>query len=250
MRMRDKGETFRIPGIQPQILIRKVNAALVSDLNHRRYYARNRSVVTRKKPGACIDTSGPRRLGSAMKTRAAMFAIVLLTAAATHAREAPRANEYRQLTTVNRLPTALDPAFEFRKTKLFAIGDAGNSTLAPSFIRGAGRPAPMIDAEAAYRLHGAVSMLEQRRRYGHYFDFFWRVKRPANVTVRLEYRQARLHAFTQAREVDYPNAKGSYKTAFAIIGDDFFNDGRVMSWRCLLIENGRIVAEDRSFLWR
>ncbi len=26
-------------------------------------------------------------------------------------------------------------------------------------------------------------------------------------------------------------------------------DGRVIAWRCLLIENGRIVAEERSYLW-
>ena len=30
---------------------------------------------------------------------------------------------------------------------------------------------------------------------------------------------------------------------------DYLNDGRVISWRCLLIENGRIVAENRSYLW-
>ncbi len=34
-----------------------------------------------------------------------------------------------------------------------------------------------------------------------------------------------------------------------IIGDDYFQDGRVTAWRCLLIENGKIVAENRSYLW-
>jgi hypothetical protein len=70
------------------------------------------------------------------------------------------------------------------------------------------------------------------------------------VTVRLEYRQMLLRGFVQAREVTYPNVRGTHKTEFQIVGDDFFNDGRVNSWRCLLIENGRIVAENRSFLWR
>ena len=76
------------------------------------------------------------------------------------------------------------------------------------------------------------------------------MKRPANVTVRLEYRQEKLRSFVQAREITYLNAKGNIKTAFTIIGDDYLQDGRVTAWRCLLIENGRIVAEDRSFLWR
>ena len=35
-----------------------------------------------------------------------------------------------------------------------------------------------------------------------------------------------------------------------VVGDDYFDGGRVVAWRCLLVENGRIVAETRSFLWR
>jgi hypothetical protein len=35
-----------------------------------------------------------------------------------------------------------------------------------------------------------------------------------------------------------------------VIGDDYFDNGRILAWRCLLIENGRVVAENRSFLWR
>ena len=106
-----------------------------------------------------------------------------------------------------------------------------------------------MNFERTYRLHGAITAADQRQRFGNYFDFFWRVKRPANVTVRLEYRQEKLRSFVQAREVSYPNAKGNHKTEFAIIGDDYLNDGRVITWRCLLIENGRIVAENRSYLW-
>jgi hypothetical protein len=98
-------------------------------------------------------------------------------------------------------------------------------------------------------MYGAITGADQRQRFGNYFDFFWRVKRPANVTVRLEYRQEKLRSFLQARELSYPNAKGNYKTEFTVIGDDYFNDGRVISWRCLLIENGHIVAENRSYLW-
>ena len=78
---------------------------------------------------------------------------------------------------------------------------------------------------------------------------YWRDRRKADVRVRLEYRQEKLHAFVQAREVRYPDAHGHYKTEFAIIGDDFFDDGRVIAWRASLIVNGRIVAVTRSYLW-
>ena len=81
------------------------------------------------------------------------------------------------------------------------------------------------------------------------FHLFWRAKRDANITMRLEYRQEKLHAHVQAQEISFPNARGNHKTDFKVIGDDYFEDGRVIAWRCLLIENGRIVAENRSFIW-
>jgi len=173
---------------------------------------------------------------------------VAATEAAVFGREAPKADEYRQLPEARPLPVAPDPAFEFRKTKIFVLGDAPSSARNTSRVEPAREPS--ITFEGAYRLYGAVTALDQRRRHGHYFDFFWRAKRPAAVTVRLEYRQERLRAFTQAREVDYPNVRGNRRTSFAVLGDDFFTDGRILAWRCLLIANGKIVAEERSYLWR
>ncbi len=108
--------------------------------------------------------------------------------------------------------------------------------------------APIV-FERQYRLYGAVTGLDQRQRFGNYFDFFWRAKRPSDVTVRLEYRQEKLHEHVQAQEITYRNVRGTHKTEFKVIGDDYFDDGRVIAWRCLLIANGRIVAENRSFLW-
>ena len=107
-----------------------------------------------------------------------------------------------------------------------------------------------ITFERQYRLFGAVTGLDQHQRFGDYFDFFWRAKRPADLTVRLEYRQEKLHAHVQAQEISYGNAHGSRKTEFKVVGDDYFDNGRIIAWRCLLIEQGRIVAENRSFMWR
>ena len=185
-----------------------------------------------------------------MKFRALAAAIMLMGAAShAQAKRPGQADDFRQLSRVEPLPVALDSDFEFRKTKLFVLGGLPGRKKAAAITQSAPK-SPSIGAESAYRLFGAVTQLDQRARYGHYFDFFWRGKRPEPVTVRLEYRQDLLRAFTQAREVDYPNGKGSHKTAFAVVGDDFFNDGRVNAWRCLLIVRGRIVAEDRSYLWR
>ena len=163
----------------------------------------------------------------------------------------------RVLTKVEPLPLALSDDFQFRKTKLFELTvnpPKSKRSLSSALSRNPDNPTAGISEaslgfERTYRLHGAITNADKAQRYGNYFDFFWRAKRPANVTIRLEYRQEKLRSFVQAREISYPNAKGNHKTEFAIIGDDYLQDGRVISWRCLLIENGRIVAENRSFLW-
>ncbi len=181
-----------------------------------------------------------------MQFRGALFALVLFPIV-----QAQAADNFKQLTKIEKLPVALDPDFQFRKTKLFALGDIPGGSAAKRFQSGRSGPKdPSVGFESAYRLYGAVTELDKRQRYGNYFDFFWRAKRPAAITVRLEYQQDKLRALTQAREVTYPNVHGHIKTEFAVIGDDFLNDGRVLAWRCLLIEKGRIVAEDRSYLWR
>lgn len=178
------------------------------------------------------------------------FATIILLAAVT-AGNALAADAAKVLPKVNPLPVALSEDFQFRKTKLFLLSETPPKTRRSNFssAQNPGIAEVSMNFERAYRMHGAITAADQRQRFGNYFDFFWRAKRPANVTVRLEYRQEKLRSFVQARELTYPNAKGSQKTEFAVIGDDYFNDGRVISWRCLLIENGRVVAENRSYLW-
>jgi hypothetical protein len=184
------------------------------------------------------------------------FPTIFLLAAA-FAGTALAADTPRILSKVEPLPLALSDDFQFRKTKLFYLSEAppkSKKSISSALSGNPNNPTTgiaeaSINFERTYRMYGAITATDQRQRFGNYFDFFWRAKRPANVTVRLEYRQDKLRSFVQAREMTYTNAKGNHKTEFAVIGDDYFNDGRVISWRCLLIENGRIVAENRSYLW-
>jgi hypothetical protein len=139
------------------------------------------------------------------------------------------------------LPLAPDRDFAFRKTKLYFLDDH------PKLILG------LIDASIAferpYRLYGALTGLDQHALFGDYLDFFWRARRQADVTVRLEYRQEKLHAFVQAREIHYPRARGYHETEFAIIGDEYSDYGQILAWRASLIVDGRIAAVTRSYLW-
>src|SRR5216117_3628710 len=199
-----------------------------------------------------------------MRFAAAVFSLILLALGASS--EGARREEPRIVEKVTPLPVALDKDFEFRKTKLFLLSEkpstAGQRTrqttsaisgkslsgTSPSQKTATLQDVP-ITFERQYRMFGAVTGLDQRQRFGNYFDFFWRAKRPSDVTVRLEYRQEKLHEHVQAQEISYRNARGTRKTEFKVIGDDYFDDGRVIAWRCLLIANGQIVAENRSYMW-
>jgi hypothetical protein len=193
--------------------------------------------------------------------RLAATAFYLIAFATAFAREQA---EPRLLQRVTPLPVALDRDFKFRKTKLFFMGEKAPSTKEKTNKSGGQQSSSTAAAskstsvvqeasitfERQYRLFGAVTKLDQHQRFGNYLDFFWQARRPANLTVRLEYRQEKLHEHVQAQEISYQNVRGSQKTEFKVIGDDYFDNGRILSWRCLLIENGQVVAENRSFLWR
>lgn len=200
-----------------------------------------------------------------MRFAAAVFALGSLALVVPSGEGARVREEPRIVEKVTRLPVALSNDFEFRKTKLFFLSEkapkaserarqtSSSTSLSGKSNSPSQKTATLQDApitfERQYRLFGAVTAVDQRQRFGNYFDFFWRARRPSDVTVRLEYRQEKLHEHVQAQEISYRNARGTQKTEFKVIGDDYLDDGRVIAWRCLLIENGRIVAENRSFLW-
>ncbi len=145
----------------------------------------------------------------------------------------------RQLAKADVLPLALDDQFEFRKIKLF-LND-------PVYIKPAVNQMVAFERERAN--FKAVTYVDSLERTGHYFTFFWRAVRKADLTVRLEYRQQNLSSYVQAQEVAYADVKGSRKTEFKVLGDDYAENGRITSWRALLIENGKIVGLTQSYLW-
>lgn len=198
-----------------------------------------------------------------MRYRQMSFVAALILLAFGASGKAASREEPRIIEKVTPLPVALDKDFEFRKTRLFLLSEKApttgqrvrqtTSTLGAKSNTPSQKTATLQDApitfERQFRMFGAITWLDQRQRFGNYFDFFWRAKRPSDVTVRLEYRQEKLHEHVQAQEITYRNARGTNKTEFKVIGDDYLDDGRVIAWRCLLIANGQIVAENRSFMW-
>ena len=147
-----------------------------------------------------------------------------------------RAENPLPMENVNVLPLAINDNFEFRKFEIFrnAPPVPGATPILTKDL--------MIDFERKHRLWGALDGWDTSSKTGQYFTFFWRAKKPANLTIRLEYRQSNLKNYVQARELNYPNAKGSHTSEFAILGNDYETDGPITSWRAILIEDRRIIV--------
>ena len=149
----------------------------------------------------------------------------------------------------NVLPLDLDAAVEVRKVKTDFLETPEVTGIRRLHTENSEDQS--LAFERRRLLYGAVTPSDQRARYGNYYTFFWRARRPGHFTLRLEYRQQKLGAFVQAREVDYPEGGGSHITRLAINGDDYVEQGRVSAWRVVIIEDHRrIVALKQSYLWR
>src|SRR5947207_3468479 len=222
VRVGNKRERLSIPGIKPDLFVRQIYAAVVTNVDHKKFYARNGPGETGFEV-APLAFALPVRYSSFSMTRMKFATIFLLAAVSSGialAAEAPKL-----LPKVNPLPVALSDDFQFRKTKLFFLSEAPAKARKSilSSAQNAGVAEASMNFERTYRMYGAVTYADQRQRFGNYFDFFWRAKRPENLTVRLEYRQEKLRSFVQAREVAYSSAKGNHKTEFTVTGDYYFN---------------------------
>jgi hypothetical protein len=135
------------------------------------------------------------------------------------------------------LPLAPDSRFQLKKVRQFFNEPS-------SFIP---TSCEAINFERNSVNHGAISQSQFDRLRGNYFSFLWRTSTRANIIVRFEYQQNALGSKTRALECFYPNALGSYESKFRVVGEDYLKFGRVVSWRALLIVEGKIVALRRSF---
>jgi hypothetical protein len=146
------------------------------------------------------------------------------------------------------LPLALDDSY--RIEKVFSLLIDPSVADAPK-ARGGKGVSPWFKMETERRYFGALNSFERRLRDGHSYTVHWgaRPTAPAGLTVRFEYRQQKLGSQVQAQEVSYAKVSGSMRTEFTVQGDEYYQDGQVTAWRVLLVESGRVVGLQQSFLW-
>jgi len=109
---------------------------------------------------------------------------------------------------------------------------------------------PMLDFEKKYWDHGAILKKDIEGKQGNIFVINWQNDgSPNDFTVRLDYRQANTRERVMTKTEEYKNFDGYEKTVIKVVGDDYLRGGVVNSWRISIVRDGKIVAQEKSFIW-
>lgn len=111
---------------------------------------------------------------------------------------------------------------------------------------------PMVRMEKERRLRGAISMEERRQRLGQYYTLMWKDFKGVGagpVEVVFEYRQGASASRIKRMSRRFESSASSGTAEFSVIGDDYFENGKVLAWRATVLRNGKEVAVRRSYLW-
>ena len=112
---------------------------------------------------------------------------------------------------------------------------------------------PMVRGEKNRILHGAVSMAERKGRLGQYYSVLWNDTEgvgSGEVEVLFEFQQGKTASKIKKRSQTFPASDTSGKAVFSVIGDDYFKSGKVLAWRATVSRGGRVLAQERSYLWK
>jgi len=125
------------------------------------------------------------------------------------------------------------------EVKQFTLRDVNKNSSSDLFIQG----------ERRKRLYGAIEEKERENRKGQYYTARW-LASPAGgpVTVSFEYQQAATGSVTRRLEHRRPAAREGV-VEFSIAGESYRKGGRVLAWRMQLTQDGRLLGEQKSFLW-
>lgn len=106
---------------------------------------------------------------------------------------------------------------------------------------------PMVRIEKLSRLYGAVSLEERKGRLGQYYTALWSADPGAEKEIVFSYQQGGSKVKEMRRSIPAGTAAG--KEEFAIIGDDYFTNGRVLTWKMDLVVGGETISSKKSYLW-
>ncbi|HEX2749764.1 MAG TPA: hypothetical protein VHM91_17270 [Verrucomicrobiales bacterium] len=107
---------------------------------------------------------------------------------------------------------------------------------------------PSISFEQKHYLYGAVSDEDREARRGNYYTVFFRTPdRATPVRARFEYRQSTTGFKVYAKETEVEARSGQVR--FEVTGPEYHDRGRLLGWRVILTQGGRVLGERKSYLW-
>ena len=111
----------------------------------------------------------------------------------------------------------------------------------------------MVRMEKERHLRGAVSMEERRERLGQYYTLLWNDPTGAGqgeVEIIFQYQQGATASKVKRMVATFPSSDTKGTTGFAVIGSDYFNNGKVLAWKATLQRGKRVIATQQSYLWQ
>ncbi len=108
---------------------------------------------------------------------------------------------------------------------------------------------PMVQNEKLRRLYGAVSIEERKQRLGQYYTVLWNADAGAEKEIVFRYQQGGSGSRIKEMRRTLPAGQAQGKEEFTVIGDNYFENGRVLAWKIDLTANGETIASKQSYLW-
>ena len=108
----------------------------------------------------------------------------------------------------------------------------------------------MVRGELQKRLYGAIDQKDREDRKGQYYSVRWRANPTGGpVEVKFQYRQAATGSRSTQISKTVPAAGGTGLLEFAVAGEAYRKQGRVIAWQVLLSQDGVELGQKKSFLW-
>lgn len=112
--------------------------------------------------------------------------------------------------------------------------------------------APMVRAQQMYRMRGAITMEERKKRLGQYYSVRWKhdALHATSRKIVMDYRQAATGSTILSMSQELPAGENSGLVEFSVAGESYRTKGRVLAWRIRMFSGKELIEEKRSYLWR
>lgn len=96
-------------------------------------------------------------------------------------------------------------------------------------------------------------MEERKKKLGQYYTILWSDPKPTNqgeVELLFQYQQGASGSLIKKMTREFPASDTQGQADFAVIGDDYFIGGKVLTWKATLLRGNREIATQKSYLWQ